>query len=254
MKPYVASMLAASLLTGGSAAIVSPVSAQTIPHAAQTTHHRPMDTQNMRDEQAKLLGITSTDLQSRLAAGKTFQQIATDLGITPDQLKTRMQDAEKARLQALVTSGKLTQAQADQMSQHAGQFHPGMPMKGGKSMDKTAFLEGQAKLLGIPTDDLSARLASGKTFDQIATDLGITKDQLKTRMQDAQKARVQALVTSGKLTQAQADQILQRMVQPHQGMPQKGMPMKGKPMNKGTSHQPGRWNKNASTPTASTSS
>lgn len=80
------------------------------------------------------------------------------------------------------------------------------------------MLENQAKLLGITVDDLKVRQAQGKSFVQITQDLGITKEQLEARMKqlhDARvteiKAQIQAQVTNGKITQAQADKRIAQL-------------------------------------------
>lgn len=73
--------------------------------------------QTMFQEQAQLLGITVDKYKSAWAEGKTFQQIATDNGISQEDLASRMKAAASARLktqlQTLVDKGIITQVQAD---------------------------------------------------------------------------------------------------------------------------------------------
>jgi DNA-binding phage protein len=73
----------------------------------------------------------------------------------------------------------------------------------------------QADLLGISVDKIKEGWASGKDIMQIAEENGVTKDQLKQKMKDAaaaqMKTELQALVTKGVITQAQADQRLKVM-------------------------------------------
>ena len=70
----------------------------------------------------------------------------------------------------------------------------------------------QADLLGISVDKVKEGWANGKDIMTIATENGITKEQLKQKMKDAQaaahKSELQALVAKGVITQAQADQRL----------------------------------------------
>jgi len=129
MKKYLSSIAAAGLLAG-SVATVAPVHAQTTTTAngapSHQTHifgHGPF--QKGIGDHANLLGIRATDLQSRLSQGKTFQQIASDLGISQDQLNAKRLGQMKIHLQELVTSGKITQAQADSLLQKM-QNHPKM--------------------------------------------------------------------------------------------------------------------------------
>jgi TRAP-type uncharacterized transport system substrate-binding protein len=70
----------------------------------------------------------------------------------------------------------------------------------------------QADLLGISVDKVKEGWVNGKDIMTIATENGITKEQLKQKMKDAQaaahKSELQALVAKGVITQAQADQRL----------------------------------------------
>lgn len=144
-------------------------------------------------------------------------------------------------IQAEVTSGKLTQAEADERIADIAQGPkgegrmmgfgegrgPGMGMMGmGSSTNlglknDSRMLEDKAAILGITVDDLKTRLDAGKTVEQIATDLGISADTLKTKMEEQRAARLAEMkaklvqeVTDGKITQAQADQMLERLTNP----------------------------------------
>jgi DNA-binding phage protein len=76
----------------------------------------------------------------------------------------------------------------------------------------TAF-QHEAAMLGVSVDELKNEWAQGKSLEQIAQDHGITKEQLQQKMKDARVAQIktslQALVTNGVITQAQADARLQ---------------------------------------------
>ncbi|GEM_PF-6460744 len=69
------------------------------------------------EETAKVLGVTAADLSAQLKTGKTIEDVAKEKGVTPAQLKDAFQAQrlanEKTRFAQLVTSGKITQAQAD---------------------------------------------------------------------------------------------------------------------------------------------
>ncbi|MFA6495141.1 MAG: hypothetical protein WC246_02335 [Candidatus Paceibacterota bacterium] len=76
----------------------------------------------------------------------------------------------------------------------------------------TAF-QNEAAMLGISVDELKSEWAQGKSLIEIAQANGITKEQLQQKMKDARLAQIktslQALVTNGVITQAQADARLQ---------------------------------------------
>jgi hypothetical protein len=67
----------------------------------------------------------------------------------------------------------------------------------------------EATLLGISVDEVKAAWAEGKSLMQLATDKGITKEQLAQKIEVAHmaalKADMTALVDKGVITQAQAD-------------------------------------------------
>ncbi len=104
------------------------------------------------------------------------------------------------------------------MERGAG-FHRG-------GFDNAKFLEEHAVMLGITADDLKARLESGKTIRDIASDLGISEETLQAKMQEqrtARQAEMKATMTArlaqdvadGKITQEQADNMLERLQNPN---------------------------------------
>ncbi len=80
---------------------------------------------------------------------------------------------------------------------------------------RQAMFQKEAELLGVSVDEVKNAWAAGKTLEQLAQEKGITKDQLKTKMQELRNkelsAQLQALVSKGVITQAQADARLQFM-------------------------------------------
>jgi hypothetical protein len=68
-----------------------------------------------------------------------------------------------------------------------------------------------AKALGMTLDGLNAQLRARKTIAQIAQSKNIDLIKLHDDVQAAHKALIQQAVKDGKLTQAQADAMLQRM-------------------------------------------
>jgi len=73
---------------------------------------------NMFDNEAQILGISVDEVKNAWAQGKTMMQLAQEKGITEAQLQAKIKDARtaqlKTQLQTLVSSGIITQAQADQ--------------------------------------------------------------------------------------------------------------------------------------------
>lgn len=89
-----------------------------------------------------------------------------------------------------------------------------------------------AAILGISVDDMKAAWSQGKTLEDLATEKGITREQLAEKLKAAadtkQKETLQALVTKGYITQAQADARLNAMKTRKAEMQTKRAEMKGK--------------------------
>lgn len=67
------------------------------------------------DDVATLLGMTAEEMQAARQAGKSLADIAKDKDVSTDELVSKIVDAKKVQLDALVADGKLSQAQADLM-------------------------------------------------------------------------------------------------------------------------------------------
>jgi hypothetical protein len=169
------------------------------------------------------------------------QAIVTDaagtLGVDPTQLSAALKKALENQVDAQVTAGKLTQAQADAIKKriedgtqpifggpgfgggrlgHGGPGGPGFGgPRGGFGGARGGFgfglMEGAkdvATYLGLTTDALKTQLRAGKSLAAIATAQGKTADGLKAAITDAATKRLDAAVTAGKLTKDQETKIL----------------------------------------------
>lgn len=65
---------------------------------------------------AGALGLTPSDFEARLEAGKTAYQIALDLGISADKIPSLLADARAEAIHAAAAAGILVQQQADRMT------------------------------------------------------------------------------------------------------------------------------------------
>lgn len=157
--------------------------------------------------------------------------LAQRLGVSVDTLKTALKDTSLEKLAQMVTDGKLTQAQADQIKteiesgDHIFFGAGGFGMKGDRGghdgpggvmgiRDDAAL----ATFLGIDQATLRTELQSGKTLATVATDHGKTRDQLKAFLTDQLTKDLAQKVTDGKITQAQADQMKTQMTSNLDGM------------------------------------
>jgi hypothetical protein len=173
-------------------------STTTPPTTPSATHvwggHRgpPRDDTQFAADLAQVLGLNAADVKAKLDAGTKPKDIITQAGKTEAdvqaQMKTLHENEMKARLAAQVTSGKITQAQADAILANMANKTSG-PMKG-FGMHKggpgeTKHLASLAVALNMSTTDLQTALASGKTITDLATAQGMTAAQLKAKLDAA---------------------------------------------------------------------
>ena len=146
------------------------------------------------------------------------------LGVTPSALQDAFKAALKDQIEAAVTAGKLTRAQADAIEARiaAGQGlgFGGMggggfrgPGGGGMHGILGPSLDAATGYLGLTEDQIRTQLQSGKTLAQIATAQGKTAAGLVDALVTAETAQLDKAVQAGKLTSAQEQQILASLKQ-----------------------------------------
>lgn len=224
-------------LAGGGTALASKSNGHTKnTFAAPRGVHGPSDE---LDAAASYLGTTAAALLTQLQASKTLAQVATATsGKTTAGLIAALVTAEQTEIAAAVTAGKLTQAEADQITPTLtqrftdfvngtrpaggppgpgggpgqGGFGPGGFGPGGFGHGPGASsddLAAAATYLGTTTAGLLTQLQAGKTLAQVATATsGKSTAGLVAALVAHEKTEVAGYVTSGKLTQAQADQVI----------------------------------------------
>ena len=157
--------------------------------------------------------------------GYSTQDLADALGITVDALNTAYQNAYAAALKDAVSQGLITQAQADQLTTNGSAFPFGNRWDGWLAQNGIDFDTYLADALGISVDTLKAayQTATFANIDQMVTDGTLSQEQadlmkgeyalyndstFQSSMQSAFADAVNAAVSSGIISQAQADQIL----------------------------------------------
>lgn len=160
----------------------------------------------MATDLSSVLGTNQAAILSDLQAGKSVRDIVTASGKDEKTIIAALKekrDAEmKIKLAEEVASGKITQAQADKILSHK--------VHGEGRGNNENILKDLASILGIDSASIKAKLDTGKTVKEVVTEAGFNDDDVRTKMdtlRDANmKARLAEGVTSGKLTQAQADE------------------------------------------------
>lgn len=172
---------------------------------------------------ATALGTTPEAIIAQLDAGKSPMDIIKASGMDEATVKAQLDASReadmKARLAADVASGKLTQAQADEMIANKDN-HKGGPGRG-KGGNQDGMLTNAASILGTTKEALQSQITAGTNLKDIVTAAGITEADFRTKMdalrQTEMKTKLAAEVAAGTLTQAQADERLTNMTNKSEG-------------------------------------
>lgn len=160
----------------------------------------------MATDLAGVLGGDQTTILTSMQSGKSVRDIVEASGKDENTVMTALKekrDAEmKTRLAADVASGKITQTQADEMLAHKGK-------RGEGHGNNENMLKDLASILGTDSASIKAKLDAGKTVKEVVTEAGFNNTDVRAKMEALRdtnmKARLAEEVSSGKITQAEAD-------------------------------------------------
>lgn len=93
----------------------------------------------------------------------------------------------------------------------AGTTQPSTDRHADRHAIRRAVIESEADVLGITPQTLVKDLRSGQKVSDLAKDKGMTKDQFAAKLSANLKPRLEQLVDSKAITQAQADKVLDRI-------------------------------------------
>ena len=156
------------------------------------------------------------DNTERAAAQAAYiKALAAKLGVSETALTDALKSVQLDQIARGVADGKLTQAQADEMTTRinsgdaplfgiGGPGHDGGPRgdgPGGARPDGAAM----ATFLGVDEVTLETALHSGKSLATVASENGKSRDELKAFLTTQLTTGLTKAVTDGKLTQAEAD-------------------------------------------------
>jgi len=152
------------------------------------------------------------------------EDVAKQLGVTPAELTSALEKALENRIDAAVAAGRLTKDQGAAIKKRieAGDYPAlgglGMGLGfghrgGGPGIHRFGHLDAAATYLGLTEAELRAQLADGKTLAQVAKAKGKPVDGLVAVLVADAKKQLDAAVKAGRITQKQADAILENAKQ-----------------------------------------
>jgi hypothetical protein len=170
---------------------------------------------------ALVLGAGAT---SALAANRPTlaDEIAAQLGVSPEKLRAAVKAALVARGDAAVAAGKLTPDQGARLKKRIVKANGlGLGVRRAFAEKRRAFGDRLAKsakrrgpaaeYLGMTREALRAELRKGQSLAQIARARGKSVDGLVAAMVAPVKERLAKAVASKRLTQQRADALLERI-------------------------------------------
>jgi hypothetical protein len=160
---------------------------------------------------ATYLGISEDTLRTDMQNGQTLAQIAAANGETEADLISYIVTQRTNELNTLLTNGKITQTQYDNMPSFKDGFRAGFE-KGFKMGENcTTSMNDIANYIGISLDTLQTDLKNGQTLAQIAVANGKTEADLISYIVTQRTKELNTLLTNGKITQDQFNKMTQNL-------------------------------------------
>jgi hypothetical protein len=214
-KVFLGLMIAGVLVSG----IVTSVSAYAQNPPICPTEPIPQD----------VLGMTTAEVRDEIRSGKTMQEIFEEKGLDYETYLEQWLADHEACLADAVAEGKLTEDQAELLQERmddrvedglffyqnqgfADSMRSYMRFRAEKIWEGGHGLIGQIlEKLEITFDDLKVRITGGETLEEIAEEAGIDLDAKHDEFIQKQLENVEQALADGKITEAQADRIRERL-------------------------------------------
>lgn len=157
---------------------------------------------------------TATGSPENLAS-RFKEELASQLGISVDQLNTALDATQFALIDQAVADGKLTQTEADKLKARVEEGQNLFPFGGIRDRIehrlKVGLVEAAAAVLGVDVSVVKDGLQNGDSLAAIANANGMSTDEFKTALLANVKSTLDTKVAGGDITQEQADNLYQRL-------------------------------------------
>jgi len=161
------------------------------------------------------VAIAASDSSPSQENSAILDSVAKQLGISSSKLSSALKKALGERVDAAVAAGRLSKEEGDALKDRINSNE--FPLFGGgraRGFGHFGFigkLDAAADYLGLTHAQLRAQVESGKSLAQIAQAQGKSVDGLVDALVNEAKKHVDAAVSAGRLTQAQADEMLKNL-------------------------------------------
>lgn len=164
-----------------------------------------IDKEEVRTRLADTLGLTLEQFDAAIAEGETLASLAQAKGVSFEDLRDVMGELHDEALAKAVQDGTITQEQADQIVE-------GRAVKRAVSdaIDRDELHAKLAEALGLTVKEFEPAISSGEKLSTLAEGADVTLEELRDIMQGFRTDALAQAVAEGKITQEQADQMLER--------------------------------------------
>ena len=168
-------------------------------------------------------GLTPREILDEMRDGKTLADIATEHGQDPDAIAAEALTRTTDTLRAAVQEGKITQEQMDTLVAAAGEFYPqamnqplpdrfdrATPVRD-RLQDRldNSLIGALAEAAGVEPRDILREVFEPRPLAEVAAAHGVDVDALVSAAEARITEEIDQAVTDGKITQAQADKLLE---------------------------------------------
>ena len=170
---------------------------------------------DLLQQAAGVIGVSTTTLRADLRDGQTVADVAAANGKTAQDVVTALTSDLTTAIDKAVSDGRLTSAQASQLTSHLTQMltdFVNSPMPAGgpghaPAAGEGAALQAAAKAIGVSAATLASDLRTGQTVAAVAATHNVSASSVEKAVVTAVDSRIQELVSSGRLTAAQASTL-----------------------------------------------
>jgi hypothetical protein len=199
----------------------TPTSTATpVPGESRVGHHFGLKGSASLDVAAKDLSMTAADLKTALQGGQSIAALAKSKNVDPQKIINDLVADATTRIDAAVTSGKITAAEATKMKANLttaiGAFVNGTRMH--KPLGEPGDVTGTAvpklgarpslaivaKDLNMGAAELKTALGNGQSIAALAKSKNVDPQKIINDLVTDATGRIDAAVSSGKITAAQA--------------------------------------------------